>query len=398
MPTLTPLDGIAGFDATMRSRLAEYWITTAEEFVSTARSSNEGFGSGLAALANILGLSDDSTRTLVSAAQAVLPAGVSFTVGPPPVLGTGAIFEDLDLVEAASFSVPVDLPTTVDLTDQLPAPQQQGQRDSCVAFALVALYQLAAADSTDLSEQFLYWACKQRDNHPGGGTKPPVAFEVLRDIGVCTEATWPYVADNQPGSEGQGPPPAEAESEARQRRIKSFQALPKQDIHQIRAALAEGNAVMIGMFIYEHWLDAWQGRSLGRIRKPLPGESRGGGHAMVAVGYREDLDAPGGGYVVVRNSWGTSWASDNSDGPGYCHIPYRLLHENNLVSMVIGELAPASETAAGQDTAGTAEPAASEPLDVQVQALITEAQAIRDQANSLAQRLAALHKRITGEP
>ena len=43
----------------------------------------------------------------------------------------------------------------------------------------------------------------------------------------------------------------------------------------------------------------------------------GGGHAMLLVGYEEDMSIPGGGAFIVRNSWGGDWG----DG-GYGRLPY----------------------------------------------------------------------------
>lgn len=42
-----------------------------------------------------------------------------------------------------------------------------------------------------------------------------------------------------------------------------------------------------------------------------------GGHAILIVGYQDDPSVNGGGYFVVKNSWGTGWGED-----GYFNIAY----------------------------------------------------------------------------
>jgi hypothetical protein len=409
MLTLKPLADIDVFDEDTRSKLAEYWITTAEEFATTARSSNQQYGTGLGALVHVLGTSEEHVNTLVQAARTALPLETTLGVSAQPELGTGAIFEQMAFYRETSFDIPLQLPTEVNLSGSLPLPQQQGKRDTCLAFAVVALYQQATGDLSDLSEQFVYWASKERDGMPNTrGTRPDVALEVLRDMGVCTEALWPYESRNIAGNEGQGPPPDGAAEEARLRRILAFSCLADRNYYQIKAALADGSLVLIGLPTYEHWNHSWQARVLGRLRHPLPGEAERGGHAMVVVGYRDDPGVPGGGYFIVRNSWGVSWGSQNLDGPGHCHIPYRLMAEHNLVSCVIEEVLPLPEPVQADSTANmpdgatvsptvTVLPTEADPVHAEIQALYEEARDIRDQLNRLVERLAILMQRTRSD-
>lgn len=409
MLTLTPLTEINAFDETIRAKLADYWITTAEEFVTTARSGNQQFGSGQAAFREALNLSEAEIKTLVDAARTVLPLDTAFGVGPQPELGTGVIFEDLDLPDETAFDLPHELPDEVSLLDEFSVPpQQQGKRDTCLAFALIALYQHATSDPTDLSEQFLYWACKERDGIPlVRGTRPDAAFDVLRDLGVCLESTWPYQSAVLPGEEGQGPPPDGAVEEARRRVITSYSCLPGRDHRQIMASLTRGKPVLIGMPIKEHWTNAWQARTLGRVRRSLPGEADRGGHAMVVMGYRHDAMAPGGGYFIVRNSWGTTWGTQNPDGPGYCHMPFKLVFEQNLISCAIESLPPPPEptsdgrvgehvgfeTRPRRPALAQPAPGSAHPED-EIATLYYEARSLRDQMNDLVERLGMLLQRV----
>jgi hypothetical protein len=353
MRELTPLEKLDGIDGAIRKKLAEFWIDSVEELVSTAKASNQQFGSGRAALAVALGIGEDRLRAIIDAAQPLLPADVSFSVPVEIPVGDGLFLEQFTDIDDSSFSPPVDLPEKVEPLGKLPQAVYQGVRNSCVAFTLAAIYQALSGDSTDLSEQFLYWACKERDKIPGDvGTDPMVAMRVLQEVGICVESTWPYQpAPSDHSNPGHGPAPAVALEEAKQRRIKGFQQLPGKDFRQIKAALAAGKPVLIGLPIYEHWQGAWQGQTLGKLRAPLPGERRRGGHAMCVLGYRDDPAAPGGGYFIVRNSWGAEWARDNPDGPGYCHVPYKVIFEQGLAA-IAAEGAEVVTSAAPKASAG----------------------------------------------
>ena len=46
---------------------------------------------------------------------------------------------------------------------------------------------------------------------------------------------------------------------------------------------------------------------------PAPGSYRGN-HSIMIVGYHDDASVPGGGYWIIKNSWGSGW---NSGGPTY---------------------------------------------------------------------------------
>jgi len=398
MAQLTPLEKVPGLDEETRQRLQEeFWITSAEELVGAAKADNAQYGSGLEALAVILGKSDDEMLDLVMAAQQAAPGATSFEGFAEMNVGDGLVIEGLAELDASSFATVVDLPETVEPLAKLPPPGYQGQRNTCVTFTLAACYQILSGDTTDLSEQFLYWVCKSRDNIRGDvGTNPLMAAQILQEVGVCSESTWPYkpapVDNANPGHER---PPDEAFAEAKRRRISGFKQLPAKGVAQIKQALAQGKPVLIGLPIWESWTSAGQARRLGKLRKELPGEKRGGGHAMCIVGYRDDEAAPGGGYFIVRNSWGADWAKENPDGPGYCWAPYQLVFEQGLAAFAIEGVAAYTEETTmtngnGAARAGVALGGSAEGGPVTVEALYAQARAIQDQVNALVGQLESL--------
>jgi C1A family cysteine protease len=321
-----PLEGIDGFPEAARSRLAELWITTAEDLVGAAVREDAPRG-----LAEFLGIPESELDGLVGLAMAALPPSVSFAPGDIQRYGLGALDEPGEGgPEAAAFSA-ATLPPQVDLHDRFPPVRNQENRGTCVAHACIAAreYLLGAASTRgDLSEQFLYWACKERDGYEGSGTWIYHGMDVLKELGVCVESVWPYNPDPLPGNEGQGPPPADARERALDYRIGSAEQLFARGVNGLRQHLADERAIAFAVPVFTYWFTE-PVRSTGDIRLPLSTDHVEGGHAMCMVGYQDDPDVPGGGYFLVRNSWGTTtWGRDNAVAPGHARIPYAYMAEH----------------------------------------------------------------------
>jgi hypothetical protein len=317
-----PLTSIDGFPEAAASKLAELWITTAEELVSTAR--QEG---GIQSLAEHLGLPEDEVTDLVEGAVAVLPPDVSFAPDDVMAVGLGAMDEEEGAepdAEPVSFAA---LPGQVDLRDRMPPVRDQGMRGTCVAHAGVAVREFLLGEAStegDLSEQFLYWACKQRDGYAGSGTWIRVAMASLREAGVCVEQVWPYNPNPVANNEGQGPPPDEADDDAEAYKIESSMQQEPRWVTNLKEALAADKPVAFAVPVFRYW-QTRPVRDTGDIRMPLPADQHLGGHAMCMVGFEDDPEVPGGGFFLVRNSWGTDWAPDSIVEAGYARLPYEYM-------------------------------------------------------------------------
>ena len=198
------LTSIAGFPADTAAALAQLWITTAEELTAAA-----ALPDGARGLADYLGILGQAVAALVATAAAVLPAA-SRSFDLEEEYPTGALDEPEALPASREVDFGVEeIPAKIDYHDRLPPPRDQGERGTCVAFSSTAAreFLLGTGAAADLSEQFLYWACKRRDNYAGEGTLVKVAMAVLEDTGVCQEEIWRYNPVKVPGSEGQGPAP-----------------------------------------------------------------------------------------------------------------------------------------------------------------------------------------------
>jgi hypothetical protein len=220
---------------------------------------------------------------------------------------------------------PVALPTSVNLVAKFPPIRNQGQRGTCVAFATTAIHEFADGAKHDYSEQYLYFEIKLIDGSPAAcGTWQQFAARVLAGKGQCLEKTWHY----NPGLPcNQGGLPAGANAEAAHHKVK-LAAMNPNDVNAIRAALSNKKPVGISIPVYNSIFSAATCLT-GRITMRVGTEPQIGGHALCVVGYQDDHGAvhtPGGGFFIVRNSWGTTqWGTACPFGAGYGTIPYAYI-------------------------------------------------------------------------
>ena len=225
--------------------------------------------------------------------------------------------------------------------------RDQGVRGTCVAYACCALLECHVRRKTgtgiDFSEQFLYWAAKERDGRPDQeGTYVDIALDAATAEGVCLETVWPYNPVPDPGNESQGPPPTDASQDASGRRAPARRKLDPRSSQEIRDTLDRGSLVAISVPVYKNWYDNPYVRESGSIQMPLPTSSLEGGHAMCAVGYGFSPSVAGGGYLILRNSWGTSWAFASEIQAGYGTIPFLYVDRYGWEAFTLDDAATAT--------------------------------------------------------
>lgn len=221
------------------------------------------------------------------------------------------------------FKRPEDLPKEVDLRNQMSPVVDQGELGSCTANAIVSGLRefLLMRDQqrwTPLSRLFLYWYEREMEGstNEDSGAVIRDGMKVLNKLGVCPEEDYPYIV-----SRFRDKPSREANMHALPYRINEYHRVA--DFFALKAALAEGLPVVIGMQIYESF-ESSEVAATGKVPFPKKSSERVlGGHAMLAVGYK---DRGNSGHVIVRNSWGESWG----DG-GYCYMPYRMFRDPDCI-------------------------------------------------------------------
>ena len=233
-----------------------------------------------------------------------------------------------------------DLPSRVDLTVHVTPVKNQGARGTCVAHTAACCIEAElikkgkAKTSLDLSEQYLYWACKNLDGAPNDeGTFIEYAVEVLLNGvakeklpgGICTEKEWQYNRLPKTNNEAQGPLPAAVRKVLKankQYRALNYTKLKEKSIKAIKAALASGHCVGLSVYTYHFWTNDYAWRE-GIISLPIDIEPDGA-HAICLVGYRDNDGSHGDGYFKFKNSWDIQWGYGRPD-PGYGNLPYRYV-------------------------------------------------------------------------
>lgn len=331
----TPLDRLP-LSEVQRRELASLWIESVEELVALqaamARRASASVSSGLMTSATQLARDVLPPETYGRMSSPVQPGALGYVIDEKRRI-------EFEQVVSAGYqsSPPTDLlrsslPSAVRLMDQMPPVRNQHDRGTCVAFGVLALREFLIGASEDLSEQFLYWACKKMDGVPHlSGTYVSTGMAALSEAGVCREATWPYNPFPDGDTEGQGPPPYGARDEAKRFVLRSHRGVSQRSVAHYKSVLAGGDGVrgmpiVIGTPVFKSWYESFVFAETGKINMPLPGDEIISGHCWCIVGYVDDEDSVGGGYFIVRNSWGTDdFARLSPEAPGHAIMPYGFI-------------------------------------------------------------------------
>ena len=296
-------------------------------------------------------------------------------------LSFGLLLEDMDQtpgLQTAGFSESAseELPSRVNLLERFPSRfsdvRHQGERGTCVAFAVTVLHEYIHSQIQDqppprLSEEFLYWVARNQQYKHAPitchqcGTRLEYALQALIEVGQCLANTKPYrtgLPCNLKLVEGDvedssfvcrtcdygensaylatGTLDLNTRTEAETFRLANWQLVQLSTVGDIKRASHNDRPVVIGVRCYLTWQSPTC-RHTGVITLPFQREIEDyryylGAHAMLVVGYEDDdhniaSPTPGGGYFILRNSWGKTWGdtSPASYPAGYGMIPYAYL-------------------------------------------------------------------------
>jgi C1A family cysteine protease len=221
----------------------------------------------------------------------------------------------------------VSTPATIDLRPYCSPIENQGSLGSCTANATVGLVEYferrAHGRFIDASRLFLYKATRDLLHWSGDtGAYLRSTMGALALFGVPPEEYWPYNIGNFDIE----PSPFLFSFAANYKAIKYYRLDPTGTppatlLTRIKANLTTGLPPIFGFTVYN---SISQAAATGRIPYPANGDRVIGGHAMLVVGYDDNMTitnstsgATTTGALIVRNSWGTSWGDH-----GYGYLPY----------------------------------------------------------------------------
>ncbi|MDO3643843.1 C1 family peptidase [Mucilaginibacter sp. L3T2-6] len=216
------------------------------------------------------------------------------------------------------------LPNSVDLSNKMPPPGNQGSQNSCAAWAVgyaLKSYEVFVkrkgnyfqtlndgsvvvnADKV-FSPSFIY---NQLNNGYDGGISLPSALNLLIKTGDVPWSEMPYDEKNFVSQ-----PSKEILNDALKYRSQSIEKIDVNDEINIKAQLNAGFPIVVGLSVDGAFINGRLGLKRGKYVWDHYEDNQRSAHAVVIIGYDDYMNA----YKII-NSWGTRWANS-----GYCWISY----------------------------------------------------------------------------
>ncbi len=209
----------------------------------------------------------------------------------------------------------------------LPDVYNQGDLGSCTANALGAAfsYEQKQRYLQDFkpSRLFIYYNERKLQGNTLYDTGSSISdgIKALTTKGVCPEELWPYDVNKFAVK-----PPKIAYEKASLHQVLGSRKVPE-TVNGFKTMINMQLPVIFGFTAYESFEKSQIART-GIMTIPTPEEKCLGGHAVLCVGYDDDMRNNNCvGFLKIRNSWGDTWGDD-----GYFWMPYDYVDKLKLVS------------------------------------------------------------------
>ncbi len=219
-----------------------------------------------------------------------------------------------------------DFPKSYLIEDKFPPVQSQGSYGTCVAFSTGYAFKTAlnaieknwtatdlAKPSNQTSPKDLWLVIPPEKRGCSSGTSFEYAMEALITSGVASMAEVPYDMTSScdaPSSNAKMNPNNKL---ANYRKIAYNEKLyysnstkmDGMDLDNFKTYLSQGRPVLFAGKLGDNFRKRWGDKTV-----LYSDVNQSGGHAMVLVGYDDNMGT--GGAFKVRNSWGTNWGDNGS--------------------------------------------------------------------------------------
>lgn len=271
-----------------------------------------------------------------------LHSAQSFQI-PTPSLATASL-EFGNIQKNYHFSLPIaalNIPERVDLIaryKKLPV-KDQAHRGTCAAQATATLCELTSELNFPLSAVPIYIAAKKLDGNTAEGTSLSSALTALQQKGSCPEELAPYHVFITNKDISTVKLTCVAEEQARKNKIQDYLVMePGQQCIEVSKAILAGalsgrpRPILVGMKEDLHLLTHTFAYATGEVsgHSPLDVKNKWYHHARVLLGAHDHPDYPGGGYVILSQSWGEHYAATSQFAPGTNIMSYKHFSEQCL--------------------------------------------------------------------
>jgi C1A family cysteine protease len=235
---------------------------------------------------------------------------------------------------SSSIKNPKTLPRKMDKIREFCSPvENQGDLGSCTAHAGAALIEYyenkAFGKSIKVSRLFIYKAARNLLKWEGDqGAFLRSTMGALTLFGACPEEYWPYVEKKFDDE-----PPAFCYSFAANYQALNYYRIDTDKarydfnelLKRIKINIHAELPMIFGFSVFSSIEQSFTSSMSGKIPFPTDRESNPEGHAVMVVGYDDNMKIKnklnGGsettGALIIRNSWGKEWGND-----GYGWLPY----------------------------------------------------------------------------
>jgi len=208
-----------------------------------------------------------------------------------------------------------------DLRENCPEVYNQGNLGSCTSQAIAGAFQFDEMKQKlpefHPSRLFIYYNEREIEGtvNVDAGAEIRDGIKSINKQGVCEEELWVYDI-----SKFAQKPTDKCYKDGLNHLSVEYRRVD-QRLDQMKTCLDTGLPFVLGFSVYSSF-ESDIVKKTGMMPMPKKDESVLGGHAVLCVGYNDQMKR-----MIVRNSWGEDWGDS-----GYFYMPYEFISNSNFAA------------------------------------------------------------------